>query len=104
MDPNAQNAREALRDLMIDISDRHWAAGWMMDLEYNLWDAVLRGPKQYGDEVIAREDIEALTRLSEKTNGWFWWSKEAEEEQFIPLDEWKQHYADWVVRQEQSQK
>ena len=62
------NNQVQLTDLMSDISERCYYSGWMHNLEYVLWDAVLHGERNYGHGIISKEDIEALLSLSEEAN------------------------------------
>jgi hypothetical protein len=41
-------AAEHLLRLMREISERAYHAGWMRDLEFDLWDATVNGPRRYG--------------------------------------------------------
>lgn len=79
----------ALRDYMSELSEEAWYAGWMMDLEYALWDAVERGPRSYGRLEITEQHIAKLRNLSLACGGWVWFPDDAPEEEFVPLDTWK---------------
>jgi hypothetical protein len=59
-----------LADFMSDISERCYYAGWMRNLEYVLWDALLHGQRKYGHGTISQEEIEALKDLSKAANAW----------------------------------
>jgi hypothetical protein len=59
-----------LADYMSDISERCYYAGWMQDLEYVLWDAVLHGERKYGHDKISLKDVETLSDLSKAANSW----------------------------------
>lgn len=76
--------------VMEEISERHWAAGWMMNLEYDLW-AILKGDRDpdYGMGNVAEEDLEKLKELSEHLGGW------CTCEGFVQMDEWLQMYAEY---------
>lgn len=80
-----------LEECMSDISERCHSAGWMQDLEYVLWDAILNGPRKYGHHVITQTDIEKLKELSKDANAWIIYDEE-EEETAIDLLEWKQKF------------
>jgi hypothetical protein len=84
----------ALRDYMSDLSEDAWYAGWMMDLEYALWDAVEHGPRSYGRLDITAQHIGRLRELSAACGGWIQFAADAVEEEFVPLDVWKRLAAD----------
>ena len=79
----------ALRDYMSDLSEEAWYAGWMMDLEYALWDAVEHGPRSYGRLDITQQHIANLRELSAACGGWIRFAADAPEEEFVSLDTWK---------------
>ena len=63
---------------MSEISESTWFAGWLINLEFILWDAIHGGPR---DE-LAEEDLRELEELSALVGGWH------DYDRFIPLDEW----------------
>jgi hypothetical protein len=77
-----------LENLMSDISERCHFAGWMTDLEYVLWDAVINGPRKYGHSIITQYDIDDLVNLSKVCKAWIYFDDETEETA-INLDTWK---------------
>jgi hypothetical protein len=40
--------RETLLRMMEDMSEDYWCAGWLNDLEYSLWIAVITGNVDFG--------------------------------------------------------
>ncbi|WP_165499728.1 hypothetical protein [Pedobacter frigidisoli] len=48
---------------MREISEYCYSAGWMLNLEYALWDALLNGKRKYGQSIISEIDIEILIKL-----------------------------------------
>jgi len=72
-----------------ELSEEAWYAGWMIDLEYALWDAVERGPRSYGRLLITEEHIARLRQLAAACGGWIQFGDDAPEEKFVPLDAWK---------------
>ncbi|HEX8426538.1 hypothetical protein [Hymenobacter sp.] len=67
---NLNKQQKALHDLMSQISEEAWAAGWMEGLEYALWHIVLNGPARYGWEFISESTIKQLKQLSQQTGEW----------------------------------
>lgn len=80
-----------LADCMSDISERCYYAGWMQNLEYVLWDALVHGQRQYGHDTISRQDIETLSDLFKTANAWIVFD-DATEETAMELEKWKQKF------------
>ena len=76
---------------MSNISERGWAAGWLVNLEYALWHAVVSGRRYYGRTLIGDDDIRVLKLLSNRVGGWIYFDDE-QEEVLLPLAEWQQQY------------
>ena len=76
--------REWMTSTMRDISEDHYAAGWMSGLEQKLWIAVQRLPEptDYGLGRIDAKRLEKLKAVSELLGEW------TDGENFIPLAEW----------------
>jgi hypothetical protein len=74
--------------VMSAISEECWCAGWMHNLEYMLWDAVM-GRRE---GICSPEEIGQLKYLSEKCGGWIIWDEQAKVERFIPIQEWLRLY------------
>jgi hypothetical protein len=84
----------ALRDYMSDLSEEAWYAGWMMDLEYALWNAVEYGRRSYGRLDITEGHIAKLRELSAACGGWIRFAADVSGEEFVPLDAWKRLVAE----------
>lgn len=68
-----------LRELMSHISEERWSAGWLVGLEFILWDALqndgaLPGP----DHRLPPEHVSELRRLSQEVGGWIWFESHDE--------------------------
>ena len=70
---------------MSDISEDHYAAGWMHGLEHTLWDAVQRLPEKtdYGMGQIDTDRLRKLKAASELVGGWIVY-----DDKLVPMDEW----------------
>ncbi len=90
---NLSPTEKQLTELMSEISERCYSAGWMEGLEYVLWDAVISGPRHYGREMITQEDINQLIQLSRKANAWIVFDDE-QDQLAIPLDTWNILFAE----------
>jgi hypothetical protein len=86
-------ARE-LADYMSGLSEEAYCAGWMDGLEFELWEAVISGPRKYGRLQITLNHTSRLRRLSEAAGGWIIFD-ETEEELLLPMGEWKRRFNEW---------
>jgi hypothetical protein len=93
---NLSDDEKRLLDLMSEISESAWAAGWMLDLEYNLWHIVQTGPRSYGSIYVTEFQIKELMSLSNITGGWIFFDNE-KGEQPIKINEWIIMYDKWQV-------
>ena len=89
-----------LKQLMSDMSEDIWAAGWLVDLEFILWDVMTTGKHEseflsttYANEKygwsIPFEQIENLKQLSTLANGWWMWDDVEHHTKFVSLEKWK---------------
>ncbi len=81
-----------LVQLMSDISEEGYAAGWLVDLEYRLWAIVRGGPADFGMADMTHEKVEALRRLAEAAGGWFYFDLD-QGEVFVSAETWAKMYA-----------
>ena len=92
----------ALYQLMSDISEEHWCAGWMSDNEYALWQQVAdpKADRHYGIQDGEDSNLSDLRSISAEIHGWIRWvdRDEAEAKQlecgpcFVPMAEWLRIY------------
>lgn len=86
------------KELMIymsDLSEEAYYAGWMLNLEYDLWQAVVDGPRSYGHMIIDEKHIAKLKDLSNRCGGWIVFGEPTDnvtEETFVPMQQWLQMY------------
>lgn len=83
-----------LADYMSELSEEAFLAGWMQDLELDLWRAVVQGPREHGRLQITVEHIARLRELSASAAGWIVFDDE-QEEMWHPLPEWEARYEQW---------
>jgi len=81
-------ARDTLRRMMSDFSEDYWCAGWLMDLEFTLWEALTAGDGQLGMGRIEEHEIARMKRLHEIAGGWWVWAKDEGRERFVTTEEW----------------
>ena len=86
-------ARE-LADYMSALSEEAYSAAWMEGLEYELWHAVVSGPREYGRLEITLDHIARLRQLSDAAGGWIIFD-DAEEEKLLRVGEWEQYFTKW---------
>ena len=76
----------ALADVMGEISEARWCAGWLAGLEYRLW-RVATGETQ----LWPNDDAGVLRVLSELSGYWVVWGRDGVVS--VPLAEWRERYA-----------
>jgi hypothetical protein len=83
-------AEELLLQKMRDVSQDHWCAGWLFDLERDLYRIVFCGADpDYGWGPVKPETIARLRELAEECGKWWSWSGDYDEanETLITLEE-----------------
>jgi len=71
---------------MSEISEDLYCAGWLYDLEFELWEVLQSGSgKWHGIDISA--ELSDVRALSDALGGWH------DYDRFIPLDEWLTIYA-----------
>lgn len=89
-----EDAATRLRDLMSEISEECWCAGWMGGLEYSLWRVIENGPITYGRSDVSQSEVDELRRLHEKSGGW-WFFHDEHGETFVPRAAWLDMLAEY---------
>jgi len=84
----------ALAKYMSELSEEAYCAGWMADLEYNLWEAVLGLRRAYGRTTISHAKKERLRALCDACAGWIVFENGVGET-WLPLDAWEQRFSEW---------
>ncbi len=85
--------RGASARLMSDLSEDYWAAGWLVDLEFELWQAVGGSKKWISDAEVAQ-----LRYLSKTCGGWIVFHESSPYRRYVPLANWLQQYEVWSKR------
>jgi hypothetical protein len=57
-------AAAALNEAMSQISERHWCAAWLRDLEFSLWSMLEGGPREFGMGELSAEELAGLRVLA----------------------------------------
>lgn len=65
--------QRALYELMSEISEDCWHAGWMSGNEFALWDAIVTGDRTYGQSFMDENLLASVKALSEQVGGWIEW-------------------------------
>ncbi len=76
--------------LMEDESEFSWASTWAPQHEYMLWASVVGDELTAGD--VGSSEPARLKDLATLAGGWFAWSEEADEVEFVPMHLWLTMY------------
>jgi hypothetical protein len=92
--------QRALYQLMSDISEACYCAGWMSGNEYTLWEMVSNpsASRNYGMDEVDATDLADLREMAAESGGWIRW-RDDEEDQTLPSTEWGPVFtpmADWL--------
>lgn len=79
-----------LRNLMTDLSEDHYCAGWLIGLEYMLFGAAY-ADDEFGSGLTFSEKRD-LILYSQDCQGWWIWKHQ--KRTFVPFDEWLEMYED----------
>lgn len=89
-------AQRELAVYMSQLSEEAYSAGWMEDLEYQLWRAISSGPFRYGQLTITPAHVRKLKSLSDTCGGWIRFD-DTLEESFVPVAQWTAVYQHKVI-------
>lgn len=80
---------------MEDISQDHYCAGWMRNLEYSLWKMIIdrSADRQYGMYPITDEQLDRLLDLSRECGGWIIYLEDAGST-FVTMEKWLRYFTD----------
>lgn len=97
--------QRALYELMSDISEECYCAGWMSGNEYTLWEMVANpdAGRNYGQDSVTDEQIADLRAISNEIGGWIRW-RDDEEDANLPPEDWGPVFtpmAEWLPMYEQ---
>lgn len=84
--------QKVLADTMSEISEEFYCAGWLIGLEYMLWEICTGGSREFGMGTLEETTVERLKSLAEACGGWIFWSEEVNGEAWIPFSEWTKKY------------
>lgn len=84
------NAAVLLRQVMSEVSEDLWSAGWLVELEYLLWDAMQGGARlaQFDGSEIPTRTLGRMEELCQQAGGWWYADGEKSIETFISLTAW----------------
>ena len=85
-----ETAAYRLRNVMENISEDYYAAGWLIGLEFSLFGVAYAGETFGGG--CTHDEIAQLITLSQQCQGWWMWNQN-ERRRFVSFDEWFSIYA-----------
>jgi hypothetical protein len=92
-----RGAAVELLNLMNDISEDHYAAGWMVGLEYNLWSLAFENPEgNLGFSELSLRNRGRLIELTHRCQGWWIWSDDHGGRKFLSYNDWLSMYQRWT--------
>jgi hypothetical protein len=83
-----------LADFMSELSEEAYCAGWMVELEYALWEALVDGRSEYGRLELSDAHRSRLRELSGGCDGWVVFYA-VTEETWLPMAEWQARFGHW---------
>jgi hypothetical protein len=84
-DSTGEGAALGLLGLMTGLSEEHYCAAWVEDLEYLLWKVQPGQPFGLGE--ITERQAQLLRLLSAECDGWWVWGNDRPK--FVALDCWR---------------
>jgi len=75
-----------LYELMSEISEECWCAGWINGNEYAIWEAMQNGCYQFGMRIIDKDLLGKVRELSGRIGGWIIWYDDEDDPQLCPKD------------------
>lgn len=79
------DAQLDLYDRMSEISEDCFCASWILDNEFNIWDAIVNGDTSPTDQWMSPRLLRRCQLLSLEIGGWIYW---ADGPQFAPMAQW----------------
>lgn len=99
-DPCLSPAQSHLRDLISEISEKCWFAGWMDGTEFEVWRlATAGGEWGRGSAAGLEAELREATALARDLGVWLVWSDRVDcDQEPIGLMEWRGRYDAWASR------
>ena len=88
---------QELEEVMRDISEDQFSAGWNHDLEFWLWKEI--GVDRWDPTPVHLEPRFLLARASALLGGWLRWDDATRTVKFVPYAEWIALYAAWKKKE-----
>ncbi len=89
-----KDSAHRLSEVMSEISEEHYCAGWLSGLEYSLWEVLEGNRKAFAAGKMTDEEIQELRDLRERSGGW-WWFDHDEGELFETIEAFTRRYEAW---------
>ena len=86
---------KVLSNLISEFSQKYWAAGWLEDVEYIVWQA---GTDRKGIPGLANNMAAIrMVELGKEFGIWVVWRDFASEPEEVPLEEWERIYERYMA-------
>jgi hypothetical protein len=86
--------QHALALCMSDLSEEAYCAGWMVGLEFALWQIVVGDRREYGRLIVTDAQVSNLRSLAEAVGGWIVFDDDREET-WVSTAEWDRRFQAW---------
>jgi hypothetical protein len=90
-------SQRALAEYMSDLSEDASCAGWLVGLEYVLWETVLDRRTASRWLAFAPSEVARLRDLAQDCGGWIVFD-DTTQETWLPMAEWERRFAEWEKR------
>ena len=97
------DALASLEDLISSISEECYCAGWLVEIEFWLWEIVSSGASDdvpFGQYWVLASELVILRELSDRIGGWISWSDASRSVEFVKMEEWLAKYDLWMKQRE----
>ena len=91
-----------MKNIISEISERCFCAGWLMDIEFYLWDLIEKYPDipeeiEFGQGTILKNEIKQLKDLAIECDGFWTWMKKSSEYERTRLPDGRYYISDACV-------
>ena len=90
------DVQSELPELISEISEEAFCAGWQGDIEYYLWDCLISERRDVGQVTLSEDQVDRLRRLSRAIGGWFYFTLTVHAPTFVTMSDWEVRFERWT--------